>query len=343
MNSYEELHSFIRGKKILVTGGTGSIGSVIVRELLTFEPQVVRIFSRDAMKQLELQKTLARDEGRLRFILGDLRDKERLFSATENVNLIFHAGAFKYVPQGEYNPFEAIQTNVLGTQNVITAALQTPSVSHMVMISTDKAVAPTSTMGASKLLAERLMTAAHYIRGSKKTVFVTVRFGNVVGTVGSVVPLFREQAQQGKEITITDPRMSRFFMTIPDAVELVLTATQMARGGEIFVLKMPALRIADLAAVCASRYATPPARISVGTIRPGEKIHEALLTEDEARTALETDRHFIIVPQIAVGDIEFGGYSYEGARPLTSHTYRTEALPPLTEGEIAALLDRAGM
>jgi FlaA1/EpsC-like NDP-sugar epimerase len=338
-----DFYQLIHGKKILVTGGTGSIGSVIVRELLAFEPQVIRIFSRDTVKQLELQRVLVADEKRLRFILGDLRDKERLLSAAENVDLIFHAGAFKYVPQGEYNPFEAIQTNVLGTQNLITAALQTPTVSHMVMISTDKAVAPTSTMGASKLLAERLMTAAHYIRGSKKIIFVSVRFGNVLGTVGSVIPIFRELAGRGETLTITDPRMTRFFMTIPDAVGLVLNATLRARGGEIFVLKMPALQIADLAAICATRYASPPVRVTIGAIRPGEKIHEALLTEDEARTALETDRHFIIVPQISVGDIAFNEYSYEGAHPIASHTYRTDALAPLSGGEITALLDRAGL
>ncbi len=336
-----DIASFIRGKKILVTGGTGSIGRVIVDQLLSYDPAVVRIFSRDAIKQIEVQNALAEDR-RLRYILGDIRDQDRLGFAFEDVGIVFHAAAFKYVPQGEYNPFEAVQTNVIGTQHVVSAALNTPSVSHVVMISTDKAVAPTSTMGASKLLAERLMTAAHYIRGKKGKVFTTVRFGNVLGTVGSVLPLFREQARGGA-LTVTHPDMTRFFMTIPDAVELVFESLMMARGGDIFVLKMPALKIADLAEVCAQRFTSPPARVVYGAIRPGEKIHEALLTEDEARTALETERHFIIIPQIATADVAADQYTYTGALPRTSEAYLTKALVPLRHDDIEMLLDRAGL
>ncbi|MDP3735429.1 MAG: polysaccharide biosynthesis protein [bacterium] len=332
--------SFIRGKKILVTGGTGSIGRVIVNQLLSFDPAVVRIFSRDAIKQIEVEDAFARDR-RLRYILGDIRDRDRLMSACEDVDIIFHAAAFKYVPQGEYNPFEAVQTNVIGTQHVVSAALNTPTITHTVMISTDKAVAPTSTMGASKLLAERLITAAHYIQGKRGKIFTTVRFGNVLGTVGSVLPLFHEQARAGA-LTVTHPDMTRFFMTIPDAVELVFEALMRARGGDIFVLKMPALKIADLAEVCAERFTSPPARVVYGVIRPGEKIHEGLLTEDEARTALETERHFIIVPQIATADVAADQYTYAGALPRTSETYLTRAVAPLGKDDISALLDRAG-
>ena len=335
----ENFGQFIEGKKILVTGGTGSIGQEIVRQLLSYNPRVVRIFSRDTVKQIALSEDLKSD-ARTRFIIGDLRDQERMISACEDINIVFHAAAFKYVPQGEYNPFEAVQTNVIGTQNLLTAALKSPSVSHLVMISTDKAVAPTSTMGASKLLAERLVAATHYIKGNKDKIFASVRFGNVLGTSGSVVPLFREQAKQGV-LTITHPDMARFFMTIPDAVGLVFEAIMNAQGGETFVLKMPALRIKDLAEVCAGRYADPKARVAVGSIRPGEKIHEALLTDDEALFALETDRHFILVPQIKIGEISPEQYSYTNIAPCVSSTYKTSVAKLLSHQEISDLLDRA--
>lgn len=177
----DAFREFIKGKSVLVTGGTGSIGSVIVRNLLSaYEPKIVRVLSRDTMKQVALQRVL-KPGAPVRFILGDMRDAERMVMACEGIDVIFHAAAFKYVPQGEYNPFEVVQTNVIGTQNLITAALKTPSVRHFVMISTDKAVQPANTMGASKLLAERLVSAAHYIRGAKPITFATVRFGNVMG------------------------------------------------------------------------------------------------------------------------------------------------------------------
>jgi UDP-N-acetylglucosamine 4,6-dehydratase/5-epimerase len=337
----EDFGQFIEGKKILVTGGTGSIGQVIVRQLLAFKPRVVRIFSRDTVKQIALAEDLKSDP-RTRFIIGDLRDQERMVSACEDINIIFHAAAFKYVPQGEYNPFEAVQTNVIGTQNLLTAALKSPSVSHLVMISTDKAVAPTSTMGASKLLAERLVAATHYIKGNKDKIFASVRFGNVLGTTGSVIPIFREQAKQGV-LNITHPEMTRFFMTIPDAVDLVFEAMMTAHGGETFVLKMPALRIKDLAEVCAERYANPKASVVVGSIRPGEKIHEALLTEDEARFAIETDRHFILIPQITIGDISADQYSYANSKPSVTASYKTSETTPLSHEEISTLLDRANL
>lgn len=335
----KSFQDFIKDKRVLVTGGTGSIGSVVVQGLLDCEPKVVRVLSRDAAKQSMLQSELGYPKN-ARFILGDIRDMERILTAAEDIDVIFHVAAFKYVPEGEYNPFEVVQTNVVGTQNMISAALKTPSVTHFVMVSTDKAVQPTSTMGASKLLAERLVSAAHYIKGKKQKVFAVVRFGNVLGSSGSVVPVFREQIKRGA-VTITHPEMTRFFMTIPDAVQLMFRATTMARGGEVFISKMPAVRIQDLAQACIARFASTPVPITYGTIRPGEKIHEMLLTSDEARQALETESMFIVVPQIEIGDITFEDYTYPGAAPVKSQNYSTEVAPLLSQPEIGELLSRA--
>lgn len=332
---------FIKGKTVLVTGGTGSIGRVLVKELARHEPRVIRVLSRDAVKQSELQAELGHPRN-VRFLIGDLKDSERVLMACEDVNVIFHAAAFKHVPQGEYNPFEVIQTNVLGTQYLISAALKTPSVTHFVMISTDKAVQPMSVMGASKFLAERLVSATHYIKGKKDKVFTTVRFGNVLGTSGSVLHVFRAAAQKG-EIVVTHPEMARFFMTVPEAVRLVCDAVMLARGGEVFVLKMPALAIKDLAEVCSRRFSGGKAVVKFGSIRPGEKLHEGLLSQEEARTALETDKLYIIVPQVETNDIYRKDYVYQGARPLASRIYETDKAPRMSKEEISALLDRAGI
>lgn len=337
----DNFQNFIKDKKVLVTGGTGSIGRVLVRELLKYDPKVVRIFSRDAAKQLEFQNELKNDR-RARFILGDIKDSDRLLMSCEDIDVIFHAAAFKHVPQGEYNPSEVVQTNVFGTQNLINAALKTPTVTHFVMVSTDKAVHPVNTMGASKLLAERIVSSAQYIKGKKNKIFTTVRFGNVLGTSGSVIPLFREQIKRG-EIVVTHPEMTRFFMTVPDAVRLVFDATTLARGGEIFVLKMPALAVKDLAEVFVSKFASMPVSVKFSGIRSGEKLNEALLTAEEARSTLETDRMFIIVPQVETNDIYASNYTYEGAKPLASAFYDTTLAPKLSKEEISRLLDRGGI
>lgn len=337
----DNFKDFIKDKKVLVTGGTGSIGRVLVRELLKYEPKVVRIFSRDAAKQLEFQNELKNDR-RARFILGDIKDADRLLMACEDIDVIFHAAAFKHVPQGEYNPSEVVQTNVFGTQNLINAALKTPTVTHFVMVSTDKAVHPVNTMGASKLLAERIVSSAQYMKGKKNKTFTTVRFGNVLGTSGSVIPLFREQIKRG-EIVVTHPEMTRFFMTVPDAVRLVFDATILARGGEIFVLKMPALAVKELAEVFISKFASMPVSVKFSGIRPGEKLNEALLTAEEARSTLETDRMFIIVPQVETNDIYASSYTYEGAKPLALAVYDTTLAPKLSKEEISRLLDRGGI
>lgn len=231
-------------KAILVTGGTGSIGSEIVRQILECSPRVIRVYSRDETKQLELQKEIGIKKN-VRFLLGDIRDKERLQKAIEDIDFVFHVAALKHVPACEYNPFEAVKTNVLGTQNLIEVALA-ENVEKFISISTDKAVNPMSTMGATKLLSERLIQSASQYRGKKRTLFSCVRFGNVLASRGSIIPMLLYQIRSGNSITITDKRMTRFLMSIPQAVRLVIKSIEIAKGGEIFILKMPTVRIIDL-------------------------------------------------------------------------------------------------
>lgn len=287
-------------KKILITGATGSIGSELVRTLLTYDPAVIRVFSNDENAQFDLEQEL-KEHTSLRFLIGDIREKERLALAVDEINIIFHAAALKHVPLCEYNPFEAVKTNVLGTQNLLQAAMD-EEVEKVITISTDKAVNPTNVMGATKLLAERLTIAANYYKGTRKTVFSCVRFGNVLGSRGSVVPLFNNQIQKGGPVTVTDPDMLRFVMSIDKAIELVLKSAQIAKGGEIFIFKMPALRINDLAEVMikklAAKYGYHPENIKIKIVgkRSGEKSYEDLMTEDEAAHSYETEDMFVILP-----------------------------------------------
>jgi len=290
--------SIFQDKNILVTGGTGSIGSEIVRKILQYRPNVVRVFNNDEAELFNLEQEL-RNYTNVRFLVGDVRDKERLQRAVEDIDFAFHAAALKHVPLCEYNPFEAVKTNVLGTQNLIEAAMEA-EIEKLITISTDKAVNPVNVMGATKLLAERLTVSANYYRGARRTVFSCVRFGNVLDSRGSVVPLFREQIGRGGPVIITDPDMTRFVMSIPRAVDLVLKAAEIARGGEIFIFKMRALRIGDLAEVMIEElaphygYAPESIRREISGKRAGEKLYEELLTEDEALNVSESGDMFVV-------------------------------------------------
>jgi UDP-N-acetylglucosamine 4,6-dehydratase len=291
------LESAYSGKRVLVTGGTGSIGSEIVDQLLEFHPSVVRIYSRNEHNQYVLQKRW-RDHRNLRFLIGDIRDKERLNRACEDIDIIFHAAALKHVPACEYNPFEAVKTNVLGTQNLIEVALD-QEVDKVIAINTDKSVSPINTMGATKLLAEKLVIAANLYKGSHRTRFASVRFGNVIGSAGSVLPLFLEQIKSGGPVTITHPDMERFIMTVPQAVRLTLRAGAQAAGGDVFILKMPAVKITDLADVLIEMTANK----SNGEVktqfvgrRAGEKTYEELLTPDESAYTEEREDMFVLRP-----------------------------------------------
>ena len=309
------------GKIVLVTGGTGSIGSEIVRQLLKSKVRQIRVFSRDEHKQHELKSELGPDK-RLRYLIGDIRDKERMDFAFQGVDIIFHAAALKHVPVCEYNPFEAVKTNIIGTQNVIENALR-HNVEKVLAISTDKAADPASVLGASKLMMERLITAANATIGGKRTRFASVRFGNVLNSRGSVVDLWRRQIAAGQAVTVTDKRATRFFMDIPAAVKLVFSALETMQGGEIFVLKMkPARRVIDFAKDFIEQYAgCKKVGIEMIGLRPGEKLHETLMTEDESEHAIELKDVFAILPQ-SVG-VDMPKLQYKGAKKAPRGAYRS--------------------
>ncbi|RCX19071.1 polysaccharide biosynthesis protein [Fontibacillus phaseoli] len=301
-----------KDKVVLVTGGTGSIGSEIVRSILKEQPQVVRIYSRDESKQFFLQQELKQFTN-IRYLIGDIRDKERLSYAAENVDYIFNAAALKHVPSCEYNPMEAIKTNVLGVQNLIEVSIQ-HNVKKMIAISTDKVVNPMNTMGATKLLSERLISAANHYKGSRDTVFSCVRFGNVMGSRGSVIPLFKDQIRAGKSVTLTHREMTRFMMSIPQAAELVLKAARLSKGGEVFVLKMPTLKIIDLAVGLIRSYESTVGskfngEIAEVGIRPGEKLYEELMTADEAERAYQNNEMYVITSTINSSLQEYVGFT----------------------------------
>lgn len=278
----------LNGKTLLITGATGSFGTAFIREVLRrYDVEAIRAFSRDELKQGELVQTL--DDSRVRLLLGDVRDLERLRMATRGVDVIVHAAALKQVPACEYNPFEAVQTNIIGAQNVISAAIDN-RVPLTISLSTDKAVNPVNLYGATKLCAEKIVAQAGVYSGGTPSRFASVRYGNVAGSRGSVIPIFLQQAVAGR-VTITDERMTRFWITLGQAVEFVLSCIPLVRGGETFVPKIPSMRILDVAAALA-----PDAEVAVTGIRPGEKLHEVLLTEDEARHAYDTGDRYVITP-----------------------------------------------
>ncbi|MED4602870.1 polysaccharide biosynthesis protein [Paenibacillus validus] len=292
-------------KKILIIGGTGTIGYHLTRRLLQDNPKVIRIFSRDEFKQYQMNIDFQDQQEKLRFLIGDVRDYQRILRAMEDIDYVFHLAAMKHVPACEYNPFEAVQTNVIGTQNVIQAAMQS-GVKKVLFTSSDKAISPTNTYGATKLTAERLISAAEYQKGPKSTVFSSVRFGNVMGSRGSVIPLFKKQILENRCVTVTDLNMVRYMMTPSQAISLLLEANALASGGEVFVLKMPVVKLSDLVTVmieelCAKNN-LPVHDIKINEIglRPGEKMYEELMTEDESRIALEKAEMYII-PSLFAG------------------------------------------
>lgn len=281
---------YLKNKTILITGGTGSFGQAMTRKLLDqYQPKSVRIFSRDELKQHDMRIAFKNDE-RLRFLIGDVRDANRLNRALENVDVVFHAAAMKQVPACEYNPIEAIRTNVDGAINVIEACLNN-NVEKVVALSTDKAASPVNLYGATKLCSDKLFIQANSYAGQRPVRFAVVRYGNVMGSRGSVIPVFRQQLVKGKKLTITDKRMTRFWITLDQATDLVLTALTQMHGGEIFVPKIPSMNVVDLALTM-----EPEAELEYIGIRPGEKIHEALITEEEGMRALELEDRYIIEP-----------------------------------------------
>lgn len=285
------------GLSVLVTGGTGSFGSRFVDTLLkrTRTRRIV-VFSRDEFKQYEMQQRLGTSvaDNRLRFFIGDVRDRERLELAMREVDVCVHAAALKHVPAAEYNPIECIHTNVYGAENVVRAALNS-GVKKVIALSTDKAASPINLYGASKLASDKIFIAANNLSGSLGTRFSVVRYGNVVGSRGSVIPLFRRLAAEGvPSLPITDPRMTRFWITLQQGVDFVVSCAAIMQGGEIFVPKIPSMRMTDMA-----RALAPGLPTHVVGIRPGEKLHEVMITEDDARQTYEMSDRYIIEPAFA--------------------------------------------
>lgn len=283
--------AFFEGKTVLITGGTGSFGKKLVAKLLTATgARKIIIFSRDELKQYELQQCY-KGETRLRFFIGDVRDYERLFRAFDGVDYVVHAAALKQVPAAEYNPFEAVKTNINGAQNIIEAAIN-QRVERVIALSTDKACAPVNLYGATKLVSDKLFINGNAYSGPHRTRFAVVRYGNVVGSRGSVVPLFKELAGQGN-LPITDPRMTRFWITLDQGVEFVMRSLERMHGGEMFVPKIPSTKVTDLAKAIA-----PECQIDVIGIRPGEKLHEEMITVHDSRRTVDMGDHYVVQPEM---------------------------------------------
>ncbi len=295
-----------KGQAVLVTGGTGSFGRKFIEVMLAeHQPEKVIVFSRDELKQHEMREAGMNDP-RLRYFIGDVRDLLRMRRAMEGIDVVVHAAALKQVPAAEYNPIEAIMTNIMGARNVIEAALDN-KVKRVLAMSTDKAVNPINLYGATKLAAEKLTVQSNAYAGGKTTRFSCVRYGNVVGSRGSVIPVFQRQREDG-HITITDERMTRFWLSIDQGVRFTIRCIEQMQGGEVFVPKIPSTRIVDVAKAVA-----PDAEVELIGIRPGEKMHEVLVSEDEARHTVELDDMYVVEPP---GALWFGHEWREQGKPL---------------------------
>ncbi|KKW12516.1 MAG: Polysaccharide biosynthesis protein CapD [Parcubacteria group bacterium GW2011_GWA2_49_9] len=330
-------------KCVFVTGGTGSIGWQIVLEALRHRPKEVVVYSRDETAQFERKWELPSDAA-VRFVIGDIRDKERLHEAMRGSHIVFHAAALKHVPICESNPSEAVKTNVVGTQNVIDCALE-HNVEKVIGISTDKAANASNVLGSTKFLAEKLMRATNLQTGDRQTKFCFVRFGNVLGSRGSVVPLFVAQAKAGGPLTITDPAMTRFFMTLPQAVTLIFKAAQLVRNREIFILKMPTARMGDLAQAVISLVVPLGTKrkniaIRVIGIREGERTHEVMLSYEESRVALETDDMFILLPDSHSSSEQGWKQSYPSMRPARIGAYESQKEKTLSVADLKKMLEQ---
>jgi UDP-N-acetylglucosamine 4,6-dehydratase len=322
-------------KTILVTGGTGSFGRAFIAEVLQrFKPRKVIVFSRDEAKQWDMSLTLPFNDAEvMRYFIGDVRDCYRLELAFRNVDYVVHAAALKHITVAEYNPFECIQTNVHGAENIVRAAMRS-NVQKVIALSTDKAANPINLYGASKLASDKIFVAAKHLVGAGDPLFAVVRYGNVVGSSGSVVPLFRRLIAEGsKTLPITDPRMTRFWITLAQGTDFVLSCFDLMQGGEIFVPKIPSMKMTDLAAVMG-----PNLEQEIVGIRPGEKLHEAMITEDDARYTLELPDRYIIRPPMFGSDRT---YHPEQTTPPENFEYASDNNPEwLQPDELREILRR---
>jgi len=330
------------GKKILITGGTGSLGQALTKRLLTMGVETIRIFSRNEHKQIEMEEKF-QDE-RLRFFIGDVRDYQRLEMALEDIDIVFHTAALKHVPKIEYNPFESIKTNVIGTQNVIDACLKR-NVEKAVCIGTDKAVSPLNTYGSTKLLMEKLFVAANnYLNREKhRTIFLAVRYGNVLGSSGSVIPKFIEQIKANKQVTITDPKMTRFSITMNEALDLILNAITSAKGSEIFVPKLRAYSIVDVKNALTELISDTGEKIT--GIRTGEKLHETLINEDEIRYSWEFENMYMITsPLYTLFNDKNIKESYQGIKKIEDvQKYSSDSVEKISVKDLKTIIENAGL
>ncbi len=328
-----------KGKKILITGGTGSLGQALTRRLLKADVDTIRIFSRNENKQVTMESQF--NDDRLRFFIGDVRDLTRLQRALEDVDILFHAAALKHVPVIEYNPFEGIKTNVIGTQNVIEACLH-EDVEIAVGVGTDKAVSPLNTYGATKLLMEKLFVTANYYLNPKRhrTKFVSLRYGNVLGSSGSVVPKFIDQIRTQQKITLTSKNMTRFNITMNEALDFILDSTIKGIGGEIFVPKIRAYSIMDL--IDALSELLGDVKIEDMPIRPGEKLQEVLINEHEMRYTWENDSNYIITsPNFTEDEIK---KKYPNMKKIQSTSpYSSDTAKKISKDELKQIITKAGL
>ena len=332
-----DLTSIFAGKKILITGGTGSLGQALTKRLLEIGANTIRIFSRNESKQIEMEDNIKDD--RLKFFIGDVRDFQRLLKAVEGADFVFHTAALKHVPKIEYNPFEAIKTNVVGSQNVIDASLDA-NVDKVVYVGTDKAVSPLNTYGATKLLAEKLFVSANnYLDKEKyKTKFFAVRYGNVLGSSGSVIPKFIEQIKANKQVTITDPKMTRFSITMNEALDLILNAITSAKGSEIFVPKLRAYNIVDVKNALTELISDTGEKIT--GIRTGEKLHETLINEDEIRYTWEFENMYMIAsPLYTLFNDKNIKESYQGIKKIEDvQKYSSDSVEKISVKELKTII-----
>lgn len=325
----------VKGKSILVTGGTGSFGNHIVSEMIKQNPKEIIIFSRDEKKQYDMKYTYA-GVGNLKYVIGDVRNIVSLSRVINGVDIIYHAAALKQVPSCEENVYQAVETNIIGAQNIVDLALEY-NVEKVVAISTDKAVEPVNVMGMSKAIQERIFTSANNFKRTAKTTFCCVRYGNVLGSRGSVVPLFKCQVAAGQPLSITDKAMTRFVLTLDQAIELVFTATENMVGGEIFVLKIPAHTVMDLAEVFLEGSGAKNRDIKITGIRPGEKIHETLISPTESLRTIENENFYTILPQIHIDAIE---EKYPGYLNDAVYRFSSENADRLSKSELLDLLKK---
>jgi UDP-N-acetylglucosamine 4,6-dehydratase len=299
------------GSSILITGGTGSFGKAFLKQVLeTRNPARVAIFSRDELKQYEMKQTYG-DDPRVRFFLGDIRDRDRLRMALHGVDYVVHAAALKQVDTAEYNPMEYVKTNILGSENVMLASIDA-GVKKVVALSTDKASSPVNLYGATKLTADKLFISGNHYSHSYGTTFSVVRYGNVMGSRGSVIPFFRDLAERGEALPITDTRMTRFWITLPQAVEFVLSSFATMQGGELYVPRIPSMKVVDLAKAIA-----PEAELIEVGIRPGEKFHEEMISAEDSRRTIRQDDRYVVMPTLAewgyavpAGEVVPDGFCY---------------------------------